>query len=260
MIKVVLVEDEMPARKKIKKYIEKLKHPVEVIKELETVEDVLAFFTNDPVVDLILSDIELLDGNVFGAYKNLELKIPIIFCTAYNEFWMNAFETTGIAYLLKPYSFERFEKALEKYLILNTGKVYESSNSVLLEKLNSYLNKSSQETKVFQGSFPVKTSKYTYFLKVDDIMYFQADYGVVFAFDKENKKHVLNQTSLKSIEEMVDSEKFFKINRSELIGRIYIEKISRYDKNSIAINILNSKTILKTSQNKTAEFSNWLGI
>lgn len=260
MIKVVLVEDEMPARRKLKKYIEKLKHPVEVIKELETVEDVLTFFINEPEVDLIFSDIELLDGNVFDAYKKLELKSPIIFCTAYNQFWMDAFETTGIAYLLKPYSFDRFEKALEKYFILNTGTASELKNNDLLLKLDSYFNRNIEETKVFQDHFPVKTSKYTYFLKVEDILYFQADYGVVFAFDKENKKHILNQTSLKSLEEMVDSEKFFKINRSELVSRIYIEKISRYDKNSIAINLLNSKTILKTSQNKTAEFNSWLGV
>jgi len=260
MIKIVLVEDEAPARKKLKKYLEKFDQPIIVVKELETLEDVLVYFTSEPDIDLIFSDIELLDGNVFDAYKKLTIKTPIIFSTAYNQFWMNAFETTGIAYLLKPYSFERFEKAMQKYLTLKTTMVPAPSENHVLQKLDAYFNTQTAITKTFQDFIPVKTSKYTYFLKIEDIMYFQSDYGVISAFDKVNKRHILNQTSLKLIEDIVNSTIFFKINRSEFVNKNYIEKISRYNKNILAINILNSKTILKTSQNNTASFNQWIGI
>lgn len=260
MIKIVLVEDEAPARKKLRKYLEKFEQPITVVKELETLEDVLVYFTSDPEIDLIFSDIELLDGNVFDAYKKLNIKTPIIFSTAYNQFWMNAFETTGIAYLLKPYSFERFEKAMQKYLTLKTTMVSEPGENYVLQKLDAYFNNQTATTKTFQEFIPVKTSKHTYFLKIEDIMYFQSDYGIISAFDKVNKRHILNQTSLKFVEDTINSTIFFKINRSEFVNKNYIEKISRYNKNILAINILNSNTILKTSQNNTAPFNNWLGL
>ena len=260
MIKVVLVEDELPARKKLKKYLEKFNQPYTIVKELETIEDVLMYFKAEPEIDLIFSDIELLDGNVFNAYKDLNIKAPIIFSTAYNQFWMNAFETTGIAYLLKPYSFERFEKAMQKYLTLKNTMVIESNEKHVLQKLENYFNKEIKVEKVYQDFIPVKNSTYTYFLKINEIMYFQADYGVITAFDTLNKKHILNQTSLKSLEDLINPTIFFKINRSEFINRNFIEKISRYTKNSIEIHLINTKTTLKTSQNSTADFNNWLGI
>ncbi|WP_272151437.1 LytR/AlgR family response regulator transcription factor [Tenacibaculum aiptasiae] len=260
MMKIVLVEDEFPARKKIKKYLEKISEPYTIVKELEAIEEVLSYFQSEPEIDLIFSDIELLDGNVFNAYKNLNIKAPIIFSTAYNQFWMNAFETTGIAYLLKPYSFERFEAAIQKYLTLKSTLVVESSEQHVLEKLESYFSKQKEEAITYQDFIPVKTPSYTYFLKIEEIMYFQADYGVIVAYDNLEKKHILNQTSLKSVEDLIDPTIFFKINRSEFINKNFIEKISRYTKNSVAIHLRNSKTTLKTSQNSTAAFNNWLGL
>ncbi|MGG8495388.1 LytR/AlgR family response regulator transcription factor [Tenacibaculum sp. TC6] len=260
MIKVLIVEDELPARKKLKKYIESYPQPITIVDELETVEEVLEFFTTATDVDLIFSDIELRDGNVFEAYKKLAIQIPIIFITAYNQFWMHAFETSGIEYLLKPYSFERFEKAVGKYASLKSSMAVDNNNSVL-QKLEAFLaTKEEKVSKNYQEFIAVKTSQYTYFLKIEEIVYFQADYGIVVAYDAHTKKHVLNQSSLKVIEDMVNPSVFFKINRSELLNRNYIEKISRYTKNIVAINIQNSETVLKTSQNKTAEFNSWLGV
>ena len=260
MIKALIVEDELPARKKLKKYIENYKESITIVDEFETVEEVLQFFESEADIDLIFSDIELRDDNAFEAYKELNIKVPIIFITAYNQFWMQAFETSGIEYLLKPYSFERFEKAVDKYLSLKNAMKVESNESVL-QKLDIYLaNQIVQTSKTYQEFIAVKSSQYTYFLKIEEVMYFQADYGIVVAYDTHNKKHVLNQSSLKVLEEMINPSIFFKINRGELLNKNYIEKISRYNKNVVAINLKNSETVLKTSQNKTAEFTKWLGI
>lgn len=260
MIKALIVEDELPARKKLKKYIQSYHEPITVVEEFETVEEVLQFFESTSDIDLIFSDIELRDGNVFEAYKKQAIQTPIIFITAYNQFWMHAFETSGIEYLLKPYSFERFEKAVDKYLSLKNSMKVESDHNVL-QKLDAYLvNQTAQAPKSYQDFIAVKSSQYTYFLKVDEVVYFQADYGIVTAYDTSNKKHVLNQSSLKVLEEMINPSVFFKINRGELLNRNYIEKISRYNKNVVAVNLKNSQTVLKTSQNKTAEFTKWLGL
>ncbi|WP_405606208.1 LytR/AlgR family response regulator transcription factor [Polaribacter sp. Asnod1-A03] len=256
MIRVVILEDEAPARKKLNTFLEKTKEPFVIINEIETVIEGLTFFKTNPEIDLILSDIELRDGNVFEIYNQIEITAPIIFITAYDDFWMNAFETNGIEYLLKPYSFNRFKKAFEKYSSLKRKLSITDNN--IIQKIDAfYQNKMAQQTD-YKEYIPIKSSSGIYFLKVADILFIESDYGVLFAHDSKNKKHILNQTSLKEIQEILNPTQFYKINRSEIINKSYVEKVNRYTKNTVAIHI---KThILKTSQNNTAGFNSWMGI
>lgn len=256
MIKVVLIEDEAPARKKLKNYLKKTGSSIEIIKEIETIDETLSFFQTSPDVDLILSDIELRDGNVFDVYNQITINVPIIFATAYDQFWMNAFETSGIEYLLKPYSYARFEKAWHKYTSL-INKTTVNHNDIF-KKIDAYYQSKLDVKPSYKEYFPVKSNSGIYFLKVGDIVFLQSDYGVIFAFDSANKKHLLNQASLKEIQEVLNPTTFFKINRSELVNRNYIEKINRYTKNTVAIHT--KSHILKTSQNKTAPFNSWMGL
>lgn len=256
MIKVVIIEDEAPARKKLKNYLKKTGESIKIIKEIETVDETLSFFETSPDVDLIFSDIELRYGNVFDVYNQITVDSPIIFATAYDQFWMNAFEVNGIEYLLKPYSYDRFERAWKKYTSLKNKM--EVNHNDILKKLENYCQNKLDLKPVYKEYIPVKSSSGIYFLKVEDIVFIQADYGVIFAYDSINKKHLLNQTSLKEIQKMINPTVFFKINRSELVNRNYIEKINRYAKNTVAIHI--KSHILKTSQNNTAPFNSWMGL
>ncbi|WP_442266622.1 LytR/AlgR family response regulator transcription factor [Tenacibaculum sp. ZS6-P6] len=254
MIKVVIIEDEVPARKKLIRYLNKLSDQIKVIKEIDTVDEVKSFFETSPDIDLIFSDIELRDGNVFDFYNQININSPIIFTTAYNQFWMNAFETSGIEYLLKPYSFSRFEKAWNKY----TSLIKKKDDNDIFKKLDAYYQTKEIVKTNYKDCISVRSKNDIYFLKVEDIMFLQSDYGVVFAFDSLNKKHLLNQGTLKELEEILNPTDFFKINRSEIINRSYIKKISRYTKNTVSIHLKNN--ILKTSQSNTAAFNSWLGI
>ncbi|WP_231372676.1 LytR/AlgR family response regulator transcription factor [Aureivirga sp. CE67] len=256
MYKIAIIEDEAPARKKLKLYIEKLGVPYEIITELETVDDTLDFLKTNPEVDVIFSDIELRDGNVFDVYSSLTVKTPIIFSTAYNDFWMNAFETNGIEYLLKPYTFVRFEKAWNKFQTLKDN--LQQNQQSIFKELDSYFQQKNKP--IYKDFISVKTSNGIYFLKTQEIAYFQADHGVVFAFDQQEKKHLLNQNSLTSIQEILDPELFFKINRGELVNKNFVERINRYNKNTVSITLKNLKAVLKTSQTTTATFNSWMGV
>src|SRR5690554_5037239 len=92
MHKILIIEDELPARKKLKRYIAEVVSAYEIVAELETIEEALAFLSKAPELDLIFSDIELRDGNAFEIYNVITPECPIIFATAYNEFLVNAFE------------------------------------------------------------------------------------------------------------------------------------------------------------------------
>jgi len=253
MIRVVIIEDEIPARKKLKRFLEEIDNPTEVIAEIGTVSEAIEFLKKENSIDLILSDIELQDGNSFEIYQEVTVLCPIIFTTAYNQFLMDAFETNGIEYLLKPFSMERFKKAWNKFLLLKKSA---SVDDNLLSKLTQLLNNPTEKT--FKNRFSISSKLGTYFLETSDILFFSAEEGVVFAVDKQNKKHLLSYSSLKEIEEMVNNRQFFRINRSEIVNKSYIERIQRYSKNALSVKLIGHNKHLVTSQSNTGSFRNWI--
>jgi len=253
MIKVLIIEDEIPARKKLKRFLDELDTAIQVIAEIDTVEAAVGFLTNS-TVDLIFSDIELLDGNAFEIYNKISITCPIIFTTAYDQFWMKAFESNGIEYLLKPFSKERFLKAWNKFLLFRNSNPEENKLLINLTKLmeHNFADKS------YKKRFTVNTYQKIYFIEIEDITFFEANEGVIFAFDTSGKKHLLNESTLKEIEAQLDPADFFRINRSELIGKKHLEKIERYTKNTLAIKMKGYEKYLKTSQNSTSSFREWI--
>jgi len=252
MIKIVIIEDEIPARKKLIRFINELKGTTEILAEIDNVEQAVEFFKTEKSIDLIISDIELLDGNAFEVYDQVKISCPIIFTTAYDQFWMNAFETNGIEYLLKPFTLERFQKAWNKFSVLNKSH---DSDKILLKI--SQIQKEIQP-KIFKERFSVISNKGIYFLETENITFFKAEEGVVFAFDDSGKKHLLNQTLLKEIESQLNPNEFFKINRSELVNKKSITKLERYSKNALALEIKGWENPLITSQSQTANFREWI--
>ena len=253
MIRIVVIEDELPAREKIKRFLSEVNEPNQIVAEIPTVEMAVEFLGNSKV-DLVISDIELLDGNAFEIYRKITVACPIIFTTAYDQFWMNAFETNGIDYLLKPFSKDRFQKAWNKFVLL---KEAESDKNQLLENLSRLID-ANLATKKFRKRFTVHTRAGVHFLDTDSIVYFEASDGVILAHDILGKKHLLNYSTLKEIETQLDPASFFKINRSELISKQHIEKLERYNKNTLAIKMKGYSVVLKTSQSSTAELNRWI--
>ena len=253
MIRVLIIEDEIPARNKLKRFLKELDTEIEIVDEIDTVEAAIDFLLNKQV-ELIFSDIELLDGNAFEIYNKVSVNCPIIFTTAYNQFWMNAFESNGIDYLLKPFTKERFEKAWDKFLLLRNSSQPENT---LLRKLQDFLESSRPATQ-YKIRFTVHAHHGTYFLIVKDISFFEANEGVVFAYDHLGKKHLLKENTLKEIEVLLSPKEFFRINRSELVNKNYIEKIERFSKNVLQLKVKSCTKLLKTSQGNTVSFREWI--
>lgn len=258
MIKVVIIEDEAPARRKLRRFISDLSDPVIVVEELTSISQSIEYLknpANTEHIDLILSDIELLDGNAFIIFQEVQLPIPIIFTTAYDKFYMNAFESNGIEYLLKPFSFERFQRAWNKFLLLKGNT---ANNLSLLSKIDSLIAQQKEITKDYKKRFTVSSGRQMYFIDTAEILFFTADEGVVLAIDGKPKKHILSYPTLKEIELLVDPNDFFRINRSQLIHKNFIERIERYSKNTIAVKLKGLDKYLITSQSNTATFRQWI--
>jgi len=253
MIKVLILEDEIPARKKLRRLILDLPENVEIVAEIDTVEGAVQFLTNNRV-DLIFSDIRLLDGDSFQIFDQVRIACPIIFTTAYDSFLTQAFEANGIAYLLKPFSNDRFRKAWDKYMLL-AGKHEEMG--ALVQRLSDIVA-GTKSRKDFKKRFTVHSRQGIYFVETTTIAHFEASDGVVYAYDINGKKHLLTEATLNEIEDQLDPQDFFRINRSVLLQKMHIEKIEYHNKNSLAAKVRGTEKVLIVSQANTPSFRKWV--
>ena len=113
------------------------------------------------------------------------------------------------------------------------------------------------ESKPFKKVVSVKKRDGTFLLKIEDVIYFQAQGDFVFAFDNKEQKHIINE-SLKSIRELVCSQSFFQINRSEIVNFNYIKKFNSYTKNRLEISLFHSHECVFTSNSRTPDFRDWI--
>ncbi|MEO9482932.1 MAG: LytTR family DNA-binding domain-containing protein [Ekhidna sp.] len=250
-MKILILEDEQPAGEKLMHLVRSVAAEAEIDWKRSIVDGVV--YLKEQKVDLIFSDIELLDGNVFKLFDLIRPKCPIIFCTSYDTFYVDAFQTNGIAYLLKPYSDEDFAKAWDKYASLFSTQNDGAMSSDLIASIQSLIS----HRKTYRSTFPVKRRNGVFLLKVADIAYFQAQGDFVTAIDSLGEKHILNH-SLSQMYEFVDPSIFFMINRSEIISFDHIVKYEPYTKNRLAITLERPAITLYTSNSRTPDFRNWL--
>lgn len=114
------------------------------------------------------------------------------------------------------------------------------------------------KNKLYKKRFVINSHQGIYFLDTANITFFEANEGVIFAYDTSSKRHLLNESTLKEINKKINSSDFFRINRSELVSKMHIEKIERYTKNTLAIKLNGFNNYLKTSQSNTASFREWI--
>src|ERR1700745_2395721 len=119
-MKAVIIEDEKPAAEKLLKAIQKADSSIEISAILSNVKDAVEWLQQNPTPDLLFMDIELSDGLSFKIFEKIRINSPVIFCTAFDEYWQEAFEHNSIDYLLKPEKQEKLQLALSKYEKLKT--------------------------------------------------------------------------------------------------------------------------------------------
>ncbi len=251
---ILILEDEIPAYQKLISFIHAEIPDGKVMGWARSIEEAKVFLNQDSKPDLIFSDIELLDGISFELFEKIKVDCPIIFCTGFDQYVLQAFKTNGIAYLLKPYSIENFQEAYEKYKTLFAKKTTQPIDNQLLKDLQNILH---SDKKSYKQRFTVKKKDGIKLIDSKEIGCFEANGDFCMAIDSSGKKHALNYT-LSDVEEKIDPTKFFRINRSEIINLDFLEKVEPYFKNKLAIKMTYSKEIIYTSSTKTPSFRKWL--
>lgn len=248
-MRVVIIEDEKPAAQKLQKAIIKCNGNIEVAAILNSTKDATAWLRENPLPELIFMDIELSDGLSFSIFEKVPITCPVIFTTAYDEYWQEAFEHNSIDYLLKPVLQEKLETALKKY---ETLKKYFTLNYQKLQQWQS-------ENNEYKKRFLVKRGADYISIKTEDIPYFYATHKLVCMVDNKNQKFILDQ-SLADIEKRLDPSQFYRVNRRYLVNMTAIKLMKTYPKGKLKLEVTPpvSEDIIVAQEN-VAAFKEWVG-
>jgi DNA-binding LytR/AlgR family response regulator len=244
-MKVLIIEDEQLAAEKLMGYLKRYQPDAEVVAQLSSVAQVLEFFAANPEavqLDLIFSDVELTDGQVFTALEQLDLPCPVLFTTAYDQYWMQVFQYQAVDYLLKPFSYPRFAEAM-----LNFAQLKHKLQQPVVAAAPAYKKR-----------FLLRKGQSLSILPVADILLIRAANGVLLATDKHNSVHILTEANLGDIETQLDPSEFFRLNRSDIIHISSILQVEPYNKESVAVVLSCEKEPAISSKTRTALFRKWL--
>lgn len=250
-MKAIIIEDEKPAAEKLLKAIQLADPSIEVIAMLHSVADSIQWLQDNPMPGLLFVDIELGDGLSFKIFDNVNITSPVIFCTAYDEYWQEAFEHNSIDYLLKPVKQEKLEAALNKYDKL---KQYFATGVTQMMQ-----NVAAGGNNIYKKRFLVKRGADYISVKTEDIAYFYATHKVICMIDSKNQKFILDQ-SLADIEKQLDPAQFYRVNRKYLLNLNAIKKIKSYPKSKLQLQlepVTNEEIII--SQENVGAFKEWMG-
>lgn len=250
-MKALVIEDEDRAADHLISMIQKYDDSIEILDVLDSVKKSAKWLNQNPSPDLIFLDIQLGDGVSFEIFDIVEVVSPIIFITAYDEYALQAFKVNSIDYLLKPVHYDEFKKAMDKF---NTFKPEKSTE--ITRKEISRLIKAFQAD--YKNRFVVKIGEHIKAIPVDEILFFFSKDKTSFAHTRENRNFIIDY-SLDQIEEMLDPQDFFRVNRKYLIRIDTIKDITSYFNNRLKVDIHDqSYEDIIVSRERVSEFKNWL--
>ena len=245
----IIIEDEKPAVEKLQRALAKATPDIQVLTCLNSVLQAINWLENNPHPDLVFMDIELSDGLCFQILEKSAIQSPIIFTTAYDEYWREAFEHNSIDYLLKPIKQEKLEFALSKYQRL---KDHFSGN---LQNLLDWQKRNTD----YKRKFLVKRGSDYVSVRAEDIAYFYASHKIVCLVNKQGQKFILDE-SLAELEEQLDPAMFYRINRKYLVNVNAIQRIRSYPKSKLQLDLTPTveEEVLIAQENVSA-FKEWMG-
>ncbi len=217
-MRILIIEDEKPARDLIKNYLQSFPD-LELAGEYDNGFDGLKAI-NELKPDAIFLDVQMPKLTGFEMLEVLEHQPEVIFTTAYDQYAIRAFEQNAVDYLLKPFSRERFREAVDK---LGSRAGSQSSESGI-ERIRKHLAESGEHL----HRIVIKKSGKIHVISTDDIHFLEAQDDYVMIYSREGK--FLKQQTMKYFEKHLDPEQFVRVHRSYIARIASIERIEPYEK------------------------------
>lgn len=250
-MKVVIIEDEAPAARRLTGLIQECKPQAEIVAHFDSVETAVDWLQNNPAPDLAFMDIQLADGLSFDIFEATPVKCPVIFTTAYDEYAIKAFKVNSIDYLLKPIDKAELDNAFAKYYTLAQKPQNDTIDIGELIKVF--------RPDTYKSRFLVKQGQRLIPVGVDDIAYFYAEDKLVFMLTHAGNKYIVDYT-VEQLESKLNPEKFFRTNRKVITSLDAVKDVHISFNGKLKIYLKpDLSEELFVSRERAPEFKNWLG-
>ena len=247
---LLIIENEKPAADRLIRVLMKIDKSITVLGVIETVEEAINRLQENPQPDLILMDIQLDDGLCFEIFETINIEIPVIFTTAFDEYTLKAFKVNSIDYLLKPIDEELLKTALTKFKRLYADKdpFRRDFKQLLYEFRNQY-----------KSRFLLKIGEKYRSVTTGEISHFHINERSVFLCDNHGKDYGIDY-SLEQLQTMLDPRKFFRINRECIVNIDAISLMYSYSSSRLQLTLKEKENseLFVVSRDKVAEFKRWI--
>lgn len=250
-MKILLIEDEDPAAKRLQKMLKEIEPDAEVSDNIVSIASAVKWFNENALPDLIISDIQLSDGLSFEIFKAIEILCPVIFTTAYDQYAIEAFKVNSIDYLLKPIKKEELGNAITKY-----KKTKPAAPSI---DINQLLKTFNNPAAAYKQRFVVRYGEHIKTITIEEVAFFYTEDKINFLTTKEGRRFTID-FNLDTLESMLDPKTFFRINRQYIISIQSIAEMFSYSKSRVLIKLnppAKHETVVSTE--RSADFKLWLG-
>jgi DNA-binding LytR/AlgR family response regulator len=243
---VIIIEDELLAQEKLESMLRAIDPGIMVTAKLSSVKDSVQYLKQHRSPDVAFVDIQLSDDHSFEIFRQHPLDFPIIFTTAYDKYLLESFEHNAIDYLLKPITEDKLKRSLAKLKKLELHFLQGN-----MQRLIGSLTP--KETRIV-----VKKGTEFMALRLNEIGYFFTEHKIVFARDFEGRQYIVDK-NLGELEEAVDQNMFFRINRKFITNIAAIEKF-KPDNGKIRIYLKPGvKEEIHVSKETAPLFRKWIG-
>ena len=250
-MRIVIIEDEAPAANRLASMLRGIGDEIDIVTRLDSVETSVRFLQTATDIDLIFMDIQLADGLSFDIFNQAEVKTPVIFTTAFDQYTLKAFKVNSIDYLLKPIEEAELDNAVKKYrqLYNNDGGFPERIQKLMREITNTR----------YKERLLIKRGQQLSYLKTESAAYCYADGKLCYAVDFNGNKFLLDN-NLSQLEEQLQPTRFYRINRHLLVNIDAVQKVHTWIGGRLKLD-LSVSALAETvvSRERVTGFKDWLG-
>ena len=251
-MRVMIIEDEIPAANRLAKLLQQYSDEMEVIHKADSIESSVRYLSAAQNIDLIFMDIQLADGLSFDIFEKVKITTPVIFTTAFDQYTLKAFKVNSIDYLLKPIDEKELHQSLDKYQQLYPRAQTNFSDKIL--KLMQDMNAVKYKERLL-----IKRGQQLSYLKTADTAYCFADGKLCYAVDFNGAKYLL-ESNLSQLEEQLQPDHFYRINRHLLVHIEAVKKVHTWLGGRLKLEICPATTAETiVSRERVNGFKEWLG-
>ena len=253
-MRVVIVEDEHLTAQRLENMLHKYDASIEVASTIPSVSEAIEWFKNNEDPDLAFMDIHLEDGQCFSIFENLNLQVPVVFTTAYDEYTIKAFKVNSVDYLMKPLNYDELVQAIEKF-----KRIHAQPNAAEPKGLETLLQSLHKKEPEYKDRFLVSIGSRLKPVETAEINYFYSAEKITFLVTKDNQRFPVDY-SLDKLSLVLNPKEYYRVNRQMMIKLSAITNIHLYPKGKIKLDIVPAmKEDVFVSMDKVVEFKEWLG-